>query len=250
VSSSVRFVVLFLPAMAALIGLVHGQGECILDDEASLSACVKRLLESLRDDIHQKHDPVVIADVSGCDGSVCHTLNNIRVSGLSSYNINDLSVSFPDGQSLSVSAEINWPRLRGNLFARLEASTRIFRKKISASASANPEIRVKNPTGRLTAQIRLEIADDGTVTTIPENVDVGVTLSDIDLELNLNGLGKWVHKLIGNAGDKIGELVVERKWKREWKQKVEREAEEALEKAAREKLGPELSKLLKKVSGV
>ena len=219
--------------------------DCDIGRPEALNDCVRKLLEGFRNDIHKSSDPLRLDNEEKRDGKVTTTISDIKIHGLASYDIPHLNVTFPDGGTqLAVQATIAWPRLRGNLHARAKAETRILGKKIRASVSADVEVRVKNPVGSLDVTIQIDVHENGTIAARPINTAVSVSLSDIDVDVRLGGVGRWVDRLIGNPTSRITELVAEHLWKRKWRRQVEQKAKEALEEAIVEKLGLQLSNLL------
>ena len=228
--------------LAALLTLSWAQDldHCDLSDPAGLSRCIKKLLIDSRPKIAQEADPLRLDNFR--DGDV--EGSNIRITGISGYSVDQLSLTFPRDQQIKVSARLSWPRIIGKLDAKIRKCKKILWKKRCITVRGRPEVTVGRTEGSLTTTLNVHVAADGKISVTATGTNVSLNLASIRIKANLRGAIGFFNRLFGDPASRITTKLAN-KWWRNNKTKIEGKARDALDKAVREKVSQELSKLLR-----
>lgn len=227
--------------VATLLSLVSGQPpDCKLTDPTSLSTCIKTLLIGSRDKIKRNFDPLRFNNIQ--NGGL--QVSDIAVRGISSFNVDNLSVSFPKPSQIAVRASISWPWVVGSLYVEVHGCRRFIFKICATVLRARPEIAVAKPSGTLTTTLNVKISPQGQVFTTASDTNVDLDLSSVRIKVNFGGIAGFLNRLSGDTVSKVLSRVTNKWWSSN-KGIVEMKAREALNQVVENELSKKLGKVLK-----
>ena len=214
-----------------------GQLNCDVSSAASLSGCLRTLLETSRERLTDSLDPLQMEDRStgGLNAA------NITVLGLSAYRVQATSAKLLSNGGFGLRARVTWKHLHAVLDATM-TRCRTLLVELCYKVRARPLVLARRAAADLSTTLRLTFGAEG-LTFAPHNTDVRLQIGNITVQANLEGeLGELNKALDDPASRAITQWADE--WWQQDRWRVERRATDALDRLIRDKLGGRIRELL------
>nr|QTP96541.1 adult cement protein 24 [Chelonibia testudinaria] len=237
----VKYVGVVLLASAALLVVRSAQVplECDLDSSSSISHCLKQLLIKYRGKVASQADPLRL---SNYDRGAVH-IWDIVVRGLSGYNVDHLSVTFPHKMQIAVKASISWSHIFADASLKARGCKR-FIFKFCATVRARPHLSVGRTTGTLTTKLNVVRQPNGQLAAYASGTQVSLHLASIHVKANVRGFAGLVNRILGDPASKYATRAANKLWASK-RARIQDMAKKALDKVVRENVSPHLGRLLK-----
>ncbi|XP_043230186.1 uncharacterized protein LOC122385764 [Amphibalanus amphitrite] len=226
-----------------LVSVVSFIDGCIISSPESLGKCLKNLLETGRDMIKRKYEPVHLKNMSQVNkSSVDWWINETRVNGLSGYEIHHLRIVDAKSSALRFEFNVTWPSLNLTARGQIRHCTHFFGKLTCFFLTGRPHIELIRPYARLETLLDLQFKNKKW-TVIPRDTSIAVSLPDIEVEVRLDGLLGALDQFLGSPSKEYAKQLTTVWWEKK-KHVVEDWLKAEIHSLIYEHVSPKLGALL------